>query len=106
MASYIGATRGVHGDRRSRSFLWHRGLAGPYLEAAIDEALREGIMVSAVYYPSAGHIGHSYWQSYWGQIYLSKIADETGGEAYYIGFTGPPVAFTPYLDELGDRLSH
>lgn len=81
-------------------------LQDPYLEAAIDEAVRAGIMVSAVYYPSAGHFGHSYWQSYWGQIYLSKIADETGGEAYYVGFTGPPVAFAPYLDELGDRLSH
>jgi hypothetical protein len=23
-----------------------------------------------------------------------------------VGFTGPPVAFAPYLDELGDRLSH
>ena len=81
-------------------------LQDPYLEAAIDEAVRAGIMVSAVYYPSAGHIGHSYWQSYWGQIYLSEIADETGGEAYYIGLTGPPVAFAPYLDELGDRLTH
>ena len=37
-----------------------------------------------------GHFGHSYWQTYWGQIYLSQLADETGGEAYYIGFSGPP----------------
>lgn len=81
-------------------------LQDPYLQAAIDDALRAGVMVSAVYYPGAGHFGHSYWESYWGQLYLSELAEETGGEAYYIGFTGPPVAFAPYLDELSNRFSH
>lgn len=81
-------------------------LNDPYLQAAIDDALRAQTMVSAVYYPSAGHFGHAYWESYWGQLYLSELAEETGGEAYYIGFTGPPVSFSPYLDELNNRLSH
>ena len=71
-------------------------LQDPYLDEAIDNALRAGITVSAIYTPGVGHFGHSYWQTYWGQIYLSQLADETGGEAYYIGFTGPPVPFTPY----------
>lgn len=52
--------------------------------------MRAGVTVSAIYTPGVGHFGHSYWQTYWGQIYLSQLADETGGEAYYIGFSGPP----------------
>ena len=78
----------------------------PYLDAAIDDAVRAGIIVSAIYTPGAGHSGHSYWQTYWGQLYLAELAERTGGEAYYIGFTGPPVSFTPFLDDLTNRFSH
>jgi len=81
-------------------------LQDPYLDATIDDALRAGVLVSAIYSPDTGHFGHSYWETYWGQMYLSELTDKTGGEAYYIGFTGPPVAFAPYLDDLADRLSH
>jgi hypothetical protein len=81
-------------------------LQDPYLDEAIDNALRAGITVSAIYTPGIGHYGHSYWQTYWGQIYLSRLAEETGGEAYYIGFTGLPVSFTPFLEDVGKRLAH
>ena len=78
----------------------------PYLDAAIDDAVRAGIIVSAVYTPGAGHFGHSYWQTYWGQLYLAELAEKTGGEAYYIGFNGPPVSFAPYLEDVTKRLGH
>jgi hypothetical protein len=81
-------------------------LQDPYLNEAIDDAVKAGIEVSAIYNPGAGHFGHSYWDNYWGQLYLSALAEKTGGEAYYIGFTGPPVSFTPYLEDLGRRLQH
>jgi hypothetical protein len=81
-------------------------LQDPYLDAAIDDALRAGIVVFAVYTPGAGHFGHSYWQNYWGQMYLSRVAEETGGESYYIGFTGSPVSFEPYLDDMSHHLEH
>lgn len=81
-------------------------LQDPYLDGAIADAQRAGILVSAIYTPGAGHFGHSYWQSYWGQLYLAELAEKTGGEAYYIGFTGPPVSFTPYLEDLEHRLGH
>jgi hypothetical protein len=81
-------------------------LQDPYLDAAVDDATRAGVIVSAIYSPDVGHYGHSYWQTYWGQIYLAELADKTGGEAYYIGMTGPPVAFAPYLDQLSQRLTH
>ena len=81
-------------------------LQDPYLEEAIDSALRAGIIVSAIYTPGVGHYEHSYWQTYWGQLYLSQLADETGGEAYSIGLTGPPVSFTPFLNDCEKRLLH
>jgi hypothetical protein len=81
-------------------------LLDPYLDAAIDDAQRAGIIVFAIYSPGAGHFGHSYWQNYWGQMYLARMAEETGGESYYIGFTGAPVDFTPYLDDMNRHLDH
>jgi hypothetical protein len=81
-------------------------LLDPYLAAAIEDSQRAGVLVSAIYNPDVGHYGHSYWRTYWGQIYLAQVADETGGEAYYIGLNGPPVAFAPYLSDLASRLNH
>ena len=81
-------------------------LEDPYLESAIDDSVRAGVTVSAIYNPGAGHFGHSYWQTYWGQIYLSQLTEETGGEGYYIGMNGPAVAFAPFLNDLEKRLSN
>lgn len=78
----------------------------PYLQNAIDDCLRAHVMVSAIYQPGVGHLGHSYWATYWGQLYMADVADNTGGEAYYVGFTGEPVAFAPYFDQMANRLSH
>jgi hypothetical protein len=77
----------------------------PYLDAAIEHAQRAGIVVYAIYTPSAGHFGHSFWRMNWGQNHLAQIAEETGGESYMLGF-GPPVSFTPYLTELAEHLAH
>jgi hypothetical protein len=81
-------------------------LDDPYVQSAVDDAVKAGIIVSAIYSPGVGHYAHSYWQSYWGQIYLSELADKTGGEAYYIGFTGAPVSFAPYLENTARRLQN
>ncbi|MFY9912864.1 MAG: hypothetical protein WCF22_22455 [Candidatus Sulfotelmatobacter sp.] len=78
----------------------------PYLDATIDDCQRGGIVVSAIYTPGMGHFGHDFYMSYWGQLYMARLADETGGEAYYVGMMGPPVSFTPYLDQLSNRLLH
>ena len=78
----------------------------PYLDATIDDCQRAGIVVSAIYTPGMGHFGHDFYMSYWGQLYMARLAEETGGEAYYVGMMGPPVSFTPYLDQLSNRLLH
>jgi hypothetical protein len=79
--------------------------ADPYVSEVIEQAQRAGVIVFAIYTPGAGHFGHSYWSAYWGQYYLSQLVEEAGGEGYYIGFTGPPVAFVPYLNDLAQRLT-
>jgi hypothetical protein len=81
-------------------------LNDPYVQEAIEAAQRAGILVSAIYSPGVGHFGHSYWQTYWGQLYLSELAEKTGGEGYYIGFNGPPVSFEPYLEDFARRLTN
>ena len=81
------------------------GLANPYLDSAIEHAQRAGVIVYAIYTPSAGHFGHSFWRMNWGQNHLAQIAEETGGEAYMLGF-GPPVSFAPYLTEVAEHLAH
>lgn len=81
-------------------------LNDPYVSAAIDDAQKAGIIVSSIYTPGIGHFGHSFYQTYWGQLYLAQVADKTGGESYYFGMMGPPVTFVPYLDQLSNRLKH
>src|SRR5581483_5155600 len=72
----------------------------PYVDTAVHDAQCAGVVVYSIYTPSAGHFGHSFWRTYWGQNYLSQVSEETGGESYY--FLGPqaPVSFSPYLDKL------
>ena len=87
------ATGDRDGLRWDRRYYGTGDLQDPYLEQAIADAERAGIVVSAIYTPGVGHFAHSYWQNYWGQLYLAQMAERTGGEAYYIGFTRAPVSF-------------
>jgi len=81
------------------------GAINPYLDQAIDAAQRAGVVVHAIYYASAGHLGHSQWQIYWGQNYLSRLAEETGGEFFWQGDTNP-VSFRAYLNELSEHFGN
>jgi hypothetical protein len=77
----------------------------PYLQKAIADAQRAGILVHSMYYPGAGHVGHSYGRINWGQNYLSELGDATGGEAYWQGF-GSAVSFDDWLKDLAQRLQN
>jgi hypothetical protein len=81
------------------------GPANPYVDAAIEQSQRAGIIVHAIYATGVGHYGHTSWRFFWGQNYLSKMASETGGEAYFLGYENP-VSFAPYLEDLTHRLTH
>jgi hypothetical protein len=77
----------------------------PFVDEAIAAAQRAGIPVFTAYAPATGHWSHTWWRINWGLTYLSRIADETGGEAY--GSTGVvPVSFKGYFDDVTQRLQH
>ena len=81
------------------------GIANPYVDEAIVEAQRAGVIIYTIYAGGVGRYGRSIWRINWGQNYLSEIAEETGGEAFYLG-SETPISFTPYLDDLNRRLNH
>lgn len=81
------------------------GGADPYVDSAVEHAQRAGIILYAIYATGVGHYGHSLWRINWGQNHLSQVADETGGEAYFLG-DRTPISFVPYLDDLAHRLTH
>jgi hypothetical protein len=76
-----------------------------YLQKAIADAQRAGILVHSMYYAGAGHMGHSYSRINWGQNYLSELGDATGGEAYWQG-SFSPVSFDPWLKDLSEQLQN
>lgn len=77
----------------------------PYVNKAIADAQRAGVVVFAIYNPSFGHWGHVFWRETMGQNFLSQLADETGGEAYITTFTSP-VSFQPFLQQISERLQN
>jgi hypothetical protein len=79
--------------------------SNPIVETTVAAAQRAGIPVFTIYSAAAGHWGHTWWRSTWGQTYLSEIADESGAEEYgQLGVT--PVTLKPFLQDLTQRLQH
>jgi hypothetical protein len=101
------------GSRRSLLLIssgidYLRGAWGPFfpdVDPAIARAQRQNINLWSIYSPGVGHRSRSFALANLGQNNLSKMTDETGGEAYYLG-TNAPVSFKPYLDELQTHLSN
>jgi hypothetical protein len=81
------------------------GAVNPYLDIAIEYAQLGGIIVYAIYSPQAGHGGHSFLLTNSGQNYLARLAEETGGESYMLGFSAA-VSFAPYLQDVAESLRH
>lgn len=74
----------------------------PYVEAAIADAQKAGVSVSSIYFGDAGIRGGR--ASFSGQSYLTQMADQTGGYAYYNSL-GNPVSIGPYLSQFRKALS-
>jgi len=80
-------------------------LADNSAEAAIEAAQRAGVTVYAIYHPSADYITSDISKIYSGQIRLSHLAVETGGEAYFLGFEPLP-SLAPFLADIADHLAN
>jgi hypothetical protein len=71
----------------------------PDVNSASDLAQRTGTMVHTIYAPGVGRLRRNYWEANNGQMGISKLSDDTGGESFFLGFQNP-VSFKPYLDQL------
>jgi len=77
----------------------------PYVDAAIHDTLKEGVVVYSIYLRGAGLYGRSAWVTNFAQSRLSEVSQETGGYAYFQGFTDP-VSISPFLKDFQDRLDN
>jgi hypothetical protein len=77
----------------------------PDLDLTIEHTQKQNINVWSIYYPDAGHRARGLFRIERAQSDLSRLAEETGAESYYLG-TSAPVTFKPYLDEITTHLSN
>lgn len=86
----------------------HRRGLGPIssdVTSASNLAQRTGTIIHGIYTQGSGWRGSNYWQVATGQNAMTKLADETGGESFFLG-TRQPVSFRPYLDRLQESLGN
>jgi VWFA-related protein len=77
----------------------------PDLDTTIEHAQKQNINVWSIYYPDSGHRSRRFFLAFRAQSDLSRLAEETGAESYYLG-TQEPVTFKPFLDELATHLKN
>jgi hypothetical protein len=75
----------------------------PYVDAAVEDALKNRVEVSCVYLRGAGEYGLSMRLVNLAQSRLLEIGQETGGQAYFQGLIDP-VSIRPFLNDFRDRL--
>ncbi len=101
------------GDRRSIIMIssgidYFRGSFDPVdpdLDSTISRAQKQNINIWTVYFPDQGHRGRRQFQAFNAQSNLSRLSEETGAEAFYLG-SGFPVSLKPYFDEIADHLKN
>lgn len=74
-------------------------------EAAIQAAQRAEVTVYVIYHPSADYATAAYATIYAGQLQMSHVAVETGGEAYFVSF-GPLPTIAPFLADINQHLAN
>jgi len=77
----------------------------PYVEAAIKDSVRSGLVVYSMYWKNKGWLDRTEYENNAGQNLLLEVTDATGGHSYWQGF-GNPVSFAPYFKDLRRRLDN
>jgi hypothetical protein len=77
----------------------------PYVDEAIHNALRQGVMVYSIYLRGAGLYGRGAWVTNMAQSRLIEVSEATGGNAYFETFSDP-VEIAPFLSDLQDRFGN
>ena len=74
------------------------------LGRATREANKRNVAIYSFYAPSVGLTSHNHLAASYGQSSLNRIAQETGGRAFFQGITGF-VTFDPYFSQLRQALN-
>jgi hypothetical protein len=77
----------------------------PDVDSAIERAQRAGVMIHTLYASGVGRFSRNMFQVNYGQSNLAKVADATGGEAFFQGLS-TPISFGPFLDQLNVVLNN
>jgi hypothetical protein len=77
----------------------------PYVQAAISDAQKAGVLVYSIYYRGAGRFDQSRTVTDGGQNYLTQVSASTGGKVYLEGL-GNPVSFAPFLSDIQRKLQN
>jgi hypothetical protein len=79
--------------------------SNPYLEAAMRDAIRNHVVVYAIYFHNAGFADRTGEGINSGQNYLTQLCGTLGGDFFFQGFSNP-VDFTPYLNQISRKLDN
>ncbi len=77
----------------------------PYVDAAIEDTLKNGVMVYSIYLRGAGLYGRGEFSTNVAQSRLMEVSQETGGQTYFQDLTNP-VTISPFLADFQDRLAN
>ena len=77
----------------------------PDVDTTIERAQRAGVMIHTLYASGIGAFSRNMFQVNYGQSNLAKMADGTGGEAFFQGLQ-TPISFSPFLDQLNVVLNN
>lgn len=77
----------------------------PYMQSAINDSVRAGLVVYTIYWANRGRIDSSANENNAGQSLLNLVTEATGGSNYWQG-VGNPVSFDPYFKDLRLRFEN
>ncbi len=77
----------------------------PYVNSAIQDAIRGGVVVYSIYYRDTGFADRTGAGTDGGQNYLIQVSDATGGQAFYLGLSNP-VDMTPFFSDINKKLQN
>ena len=80
-------------------------LEDPYVEAAINDSVRAGLVVYSIYWLNQGLADSTMYANNSGQSRLNQVTEATGGKNLWNGI-GNPVSLQPYLEELASHLAN
>ena len=74
-------------------------LQDPYVAAAIRDSQKANALVYSIYFRNNGGGGSTSLGTLYGQSYLTRVANETGGQFYAMAMSSP-VSFQPFLAQF------